>query len=280
VFNSLAHSLAEAGYASLRYDKRGCGKSEGQYYRTGHFDLVSDALAWVSHLSKATWGRFGPTYLLGHSEGTLIAPQVARKSAAVAGLILICPFLQNVEDILREQALEMEKANRDMPGLGGWLLRRVVQVFGGISKMQDKTIRRIKSADTPMIRIMLRKVEAKALRELMSVDPKQVYETVTVPTLLFGGEKDLQCDPDDVERIAAQLGDLAAAHVEKDLTHILRKDEGPASFLAYRRLIKSPIDPCVALHVLAWLDGHRSASPAGSHGRMADLVSKSSQPSG
>lgn len=280
VFNSLAQRLAEAGYASVRYDKRGCGRSEGNYHQAGHFDLVSDALAWANHLKKETGGKFGPVYLLGHSEGTLIAPQVARKSDAVAGLILICPFLQNVEDILRRQAVEMERANRDMPGLGGWLLRRIVQIFGGIPKMQDKTIRRIKSSDAPMIRILLRKVEAKALRELMAVDPRLVYATVTVPTLLFGGEKDLQCDPDDVALIAAQLGDLAVAHVEKDLTHILRKDEGPASFLAYRRLLKSPMDPCVAEHALAWLDARSPSRPVSDQSRAALRTSKGAQPSG
>ena len=54
-------------------------------------------------------------------------------------------------------------------------------------------------------------------------------------------------------RIAALIGDHARTHVEPDLTHILRKDDGPASFLAYRRLLERPMDPCVATHVLAWL---------------------------
>ena len=36
VFNSLAHALAAAGYASLRYDKRGCGSSTGDFFETGH----------------------------------------------------------------------------------------------------------------------------------------------------------------------------------------------------------------------------------------------------
>ncbi|MCG8559250.1 MAG: lysophospholipase [Hyphomicrobiales bacterium] len=254
VFNSLAKSLAEAGYGTVRYDKRGCGESDGDYYRAGHFDLVSDALAWATHLGNGTWGRFGPLYLLGHSEGTIIAPQVAQKNGAVSGLVLICPFLQNVEDLLRQQAVEMEKANRDMPGLVGWFIRRFVQLMGGVPKLQDKAIRRFKSTDAPMVRFMLRKFEAKALRELMAIDPRQVYATVTVPTLLFGAEKDVQCDPADVAQIAAALGDLATAHVETDLTHILRKDHGPAGFLAYRKLIEAPMDPCVAEHVLAWLD--------------------------
>ena len=263
VFNSLAESLAEAGYAAVRYDKRGCGESDGDYYQAGHFELVSDALAWATHLGNGAFGPCGPLYLLGHSEGTIIAPQVAQKNGAVAGLVLICPFVQNVEDLLRQQAVEMEKANRDMPGLVGWIARRFVQLMGGVPKLQEKAIRRIKSSDAPSVRFMLRKFEAKALRELMALDPRQIYATVRVPTLLFGAEKDVQCDPADVALIAAELGDLATTHVEKDLTHILRKDDGPASFLAYRELIKSPIDQSVAQHVLAWLNARSPSKPTG-----------------
>ncbi len=44
VFNAIAHCLVEEGIASLRYDKRGCGKSSGDYYRAGHSDLINDAI--------------------------------------------------------------------------------------------------------------------------------------------------------------------------------------------------------------------------------------------
>ena len=42
LFNTLAHHLAGIGIASLRYDKRGCGESTGDYYAAGHSDLLAD----------------------------------------------------------------------------------------------------------------------------------------------------------------------------------------------------------------------------------------------
>jgi hypothetical protein len=77
-----------------------------------------------------------------------------------------------------------------------------------------------------------RHAEARSLRELMAIDPAQVYARLAAPTFLLGAANDLQCKPDDVSRIAALLGDKATPHIEPDLTHILRKDEAPPSFLA------------------------------------------------
>src|SRR5690349_6626940 len=36
IFNTIAHHLAQAGFASLRYDKRGCGKSTGKCLEAGY----------------------------------------------------------------------------------------------------------------------------------------------------------------------------------------------------------------------------------------------------
>ena len=46
IFNAIAHHLASKGFASLRYDKRGCGQSTGDYFSAGYFDFVADAAAW------------------------------------------------------------------------------------------------------------------------------------------------------------------------------------------------------------------------------------------
>lgn len=41
IFNAIAYELAAQGIASVRYDKRGCGQSEGDYYSAGYSDLVA-----------------------------------------------------------------------------------------------------------------------------------------------------------------------------------------------------------------------------------------------
>ncbi len=67
IFNALAAALAGAGYASFRYDKRGCGASAGDYLTHGFADLIGDAGAVVAGL-RAMPG-FGPIFLLGIRRG-------------------------------------------------------------------------------------------------------------------------------------------------------------------------------------------------------------------
>src|SRR5579872_2050097 len=44
-FDQISRYLAENGIASFRFDKRGVGKSEGDYWTTGFYDRAQDALA-------------------------------------------------------------------------------------------------------------------------------------------------------------------------------------------------------------------------------------------
>ena len=97
IFNAIAHHLADNGIASVRYDKRGCGESTGNYYSAGHFDLVEDAVQWFDSLDGFEFCDQKRKYLLGHSEGCIIAPQVNLKRPAVAGMILLAPFIESLE---------------------------------------------------------------------------------------------------------------------------------------------------------------------------------------
>ncbi len=69
----LGAHLASMGIASLRYDKRGIGKSKsasGPVEETVFEDMISDARLWVDYLLKYT--RFSSVGIIGHSEGSLV----------------------------------------------------------------------------------------------------------------------------------------------------------------------------------------------------------------
>jgi predicted acyl esterase len=73
LFIDEARILKQIGMATFRYDKRGCGKSEGDFNTTGLFDLVDDArmaLRWLRSLPEIDSERVG---VLGQSEVAIIA---------------------------------------------------------------------------------------------------------------------------------------------------------------------------------------------------------------
>ncbi|MCW5697109.1 MAG: alpha/beta fold hydrolase [Bauldia sp.] len=94
IFNTVAADLAPRGIATLRYDKRGCGRSTGKYYTASYGDLVGDVVAAMRFLRSAEGGAFRRIVLLGHSEGTIIAASVAASGGPLDGLVLLAPFVE------------------------------------------------------------------------------------------------------------------------------------------------------------------------------------------
>ncbi|MEZ5998249.1 MAG: alpha/beta fold hydrolase [Hyphomonas sp.] len=72
----LAHELAAAGYAVLLPDKRGSGRSDGDW-RNSSIQLAGDAAAWMEELRQEAPG-VAFTGFLGISQGGGIAPEAAR----------------------------------------------------------------------------------------------------------------------------------------------------------------------------------------------------------
>ncbi len=250
IFNALAAALAEAGYAAFRYDKRGCGASTGDYLTHGFGDLIGDAVAVVAGL-RAMPG-FGPVYLLGHSEGTILAPQAAAKSGGIAGLILICPYIQDGRAMLMAQAGQMARMFRDMRGPKGWVIRSVLWARGGVERQQARTIDRLLATTNPVMKVGGKDADARSLRDFLRSDNRAIHAANRLPTLLIAAEKDIQCDAADALAIAA-LNPAAAVISLPDMTHVLRRKPGAHSFADYPDLIAGPVDPQVGSEIVAWL---------------------------
>ena len=86
---AIAHALAVRGVASLRYDKRGAGKSGGDFFRAGMSENYADACAAIDWLASRAPAR--PIYAIGHSEGALHVAHLAA-DGKVAGVVLIDPL--------------------------------------------------------------------------------------------------------------------------------------------------------------------------------------------
>lgn len=251
IFADLARALADRGYASLRWDKRGCGASGGDYMSHGLADLVTDASAWVDFCTAR--GDLGPVVLIGHSEGTLLAPMVAVARGDIAAMVLLCPFVGDTAMLLRAQAREMAQALDRMRGPRGWLLRALAWATGGPERAQAREIARLTASSDPVIRIGFRRVPARSLRDLLSADAMGVHRAHRVPTLALSAGADIQCDPGDAARIAAE-NPAVTAELLPGVSHLLRRVEGRGGFETYPDQVKRPIDPEVARAILAFLD--------------------------
>ena len=248
IFDDISHYLAENGIASLRYDKRGVGESQGDYWTTGFYDNAQDAKSALQYLKAQKNIQSENIFLLGHSEGAFLATRLGGGGIDVAGIILIAGGAQSGENVLKWQAIQIAKG---LKGINGWLIK-ILHI--DISEAQQKQINKIKKSKQDSFRSQfVVKINAQWLREFMAYNPTEDLQRITVPVLAISGSKDIQVDPSDLERMANLIKGPFEPHLIPNMTHLLRIEEGDAAISKYKNEIKKPLEPLVQEIVLHWI---------------------------
>lgn len=108
-FKIIAESLGKKGIAVLRYDKRGVGKSTGDYNQATTEDFAADVRAAIHYLKSRTEIDHNKIGLIGLSEGGLIASMILADSKDVAFAVLLAPaVLSSVDDFIEMNGLQMK----------------------------------------------------------------------------------------------------------------------------------------------------------------------------
>ncbi len=243
----IADYLAGQGIASFRYDKRGVGASEGDYFCTGFFDCVTDAAAAVNWLRSQDEVIPEKVFVLGHSEGAGIAMRLAGTGAEVAGIILLAGWTQSGEEMLLWQA---EQVVPGMGGFNGWLIRLL---HIDIRKAQAKQLAKIKRSKKDWYRQMHVKINAKWMREFLSYTPAEDLAKTHVPVLAITGSKDIQIDPAELNRMAELVKGEFEGHELPDVTHMLRADPGKPTTATYQEQVRKPVDVRELQLIGSWL---------------------------
>jgi uncharacterized protein len=256
VTRQLAHALAGAGLASLRYDKRGVGDSPGDWRAAGLHDNVDDLGRALTALASRPEVDPSRIVLAGHSEGALLAAALAGRGAPVAGLVLLAAGARPGRELLRWQARQLAPT---LPAPVRGLLRLLRT---DLEKKVVANHARIERTTTDVARIGGARINARWHREFLAHDPRADLARTTVPVLALTGEKDLQVPAEDLEAIAAgTLGPVEVRPVP-ELTHTLRRQPGRPSLTAYRRELRRPVDPEVCDTVVAWCRRVTDAAPS------------------
>lgn len=228
----LSELLAEAGVASLRYDKRASGP-----YVAENLPALIGKMSMQSHLDELVAavgvlaGQEGVDATrivgLGNSEGCLHVLHYAAGSHAVplVGLVLAAPPGRAVGDLLLSQ---LGAQLRQVPGGD--------ELYSLVESAADRYV-----AGQPMdpdpglpegIRMVLASFETPAnlpfARELWSENAVAILPSVHIPTLVVIGNKDLQVDARvDGERLqaAAQSMNNVTFGFPARANHVLKEDE-------------------------------------------------------
>ena len=252
ITRACAEVMAAEGVSSLRYDKRGVGASGGDYLSIGMPQRHADAQAGLSWLADRCPGL--PLIVLGHSEGTYYAAQLASEDSGVAGVVVLSGSVRPGGEVLAYQTEQLA----DRLPVSAKLVLRLMRTDA--VRSQRKNLGKIMSSSADVIRVQGTRVNARWIRDFVRYDPAPALTRITVPVLATTGGHDLQVPPADVEAMGGLVRGPFEGHVVGDLSHMLRPDPGSVGPRGYRRQARQPVSPEVLGIISGWV--RRNWGPA------------------
>jgi pimeloyl-ACP methyl ester carboxylesterase len=202
-FLVLADYLTRKGIVVLRADKRGVGKSGGDYSQAVMADFASDADAGVAYLKTRVEVDPHKIGLVGHSEGAVEAPMAAAHNPDVAFIVMMAGPGVRGDQLLPEQLRLIEQASGKSPDEVAKDLATQRETLAVIEKDKDdavleKDLRERLTGKVPeaQIGMQIKAVSSPWFRDLLEYDPAATLSKVTCPVLDINGEKDLQVPPE------------------------------------------------------------------------------------
>ena len=217
-----AEVLAEAGVASLRYDKIYSGKT-GPVSRTVSFeDYLEPAAAAYAYLRSRPEIDPERLMILGHSEGALIALVLAeqRKPEGLRGLILAAPLSEPYLKTMRDQLSRKIPAEQ---------LAVVDQVL--LELRTEGTVLSFEKL-SPGLQRLFHPANNRFLASVAPYDPAQLASMLSphLPVLVLSALKDVQVTPPMVDHLMQgffRAGNTRVRLVQvPDANHVFREHEG------------------------------------------------------
>ena len=213
-FLVIADYLTRRGIAVLRVDDRGVGQSTGNSTRATMDDMAGDVLAGAGFLKKRPEIDARHIGVIGHSEGGIVAPLAASRSADVAFVVMLAGPGVKLDQLLYKQG---ELIRRSTGASEAAIAEgRTVQemVIGALESEPDERaaaakIRagwaKMKAAMPPAEREQIEGAAADAvletqiaqfnspeIRSMLTYDPAATLRKLRVPVLALNGSRDLQ----------------------------------------------------------------------------------------
>ena len=209
-YRLLAEGLASRDVATLRIDKRGMFASAAATPDANAVtiaDYVVDVRSWVAVLRKQTGAPC--VWVLGHSEGGLVAMAAAKEQADVCGLVLIATAGRPMGEVLRGQ-LTANPANEPILG----------QALPAIDALEQG--HRVDTGGMhPALQGLFNPAVQGFLISAFSYDPRRVLSGYSKPVLVLQGQHDIQVGEADA-RLLKQANPQVNLVLLPNMNHVLK----------------------------------------------------------
>ena len=242
----LARALAAQGIGSVRIDKRGMFGSAAAIPDANAVtitDYATDAHRWIDVIRAKTGARC--VWVLGHSEGGLIALKAAQAPEGICGLVLLAAAGRPMGTLLREQL-----------AASGLPAPMLAQADAGFTSLEHGE--RVDASKMPPVLLPLFYPAVQGfLIDQMALDPAKLAQAYRGPVLIVSGGADVQVLPADAEALHRARPDAPLLTVP-GMTHVLKhaESEDRAASLATYRDPALPLAPGLAEGIGAFILAH------------------------
>ncbi len=267
-FLVLSDHLTKAGYAVLRYDDRGVGKSTGNYSAATPADLAADAAAAMTYLKSHTRILPEKTGYIGHSEGGYLAPLAHEMSNAGFQIYLAGPALPLIPDVMQTQTADITLAEGGSVEDAEREERAVTELTALLKTAENADEVRQKLPEI-LARFGASQKSIEANLELWATpwalayahyQPEAALRALDIPVLALFGDKDLQVAArKNADKMRSYLKH-PASEVETliGLNHLFQPTS--TGRISEYLTIKTTLDPLALNRITSWLD-HVTETP-------------------
>jgi pimeloyl-ACP methyl ester carboxylesterase len=244
-FLDIARGLGDRGIATLRFDKRTHAQKD-KAKATLAAEYYEDAAAAILALGSAPGIDPKRLFVLGHSEGAMVAPKVARDAGGVRGVVLMAPAVRPIDAVIIDQT---EFGAKLLGQSADDLAEQTKNLRDEFAKVKDPA-----SPDGPSVLGAPRSY----WREVLALDVVKSVQDAKVPMLVLQGDKDIQVRKDlDFDALRSAVGEdggRVSYTSFPDLNHLFIRVEGRSSGAEYG--IPGRVDPAVVSRIADWILAH------------------------
>lgn len=191
-YRLLAEALAARGISTVRTDKRGMFESRAAVADPNAVTIRAyseDTRNWIASIRDRTGAQC--VWLLGHSEGGLVALAAGQDPEAICGVIALAAPGRKLGTLLREQ-LRANPANAPV-------LDEALAAIDQLESGRDVDT----SAMSPALLPLFNPRVQPFMKDLLATDPATLAASLERPLLIVQPEADLQVSLDDARALAA-----------------------------------------------------------------------------
>ncbi len=242
-FLDIARGLAAQGIAVLRYDKRSHARPQDLAAQPDiDAETTDDALLAVARLRQTPGIDAERIFVLGHSQGGMMAPRIGQRDPRIAGLILLAAPARNLLDILLEQNVRLLSLQGSLDSPAGQA--HMAKLRADIAAVRHG------DSDTRLLG-----QPARYWQSVDAVDPLAEARQSRQPLLILHGGQDIQVVDADWQAWQAAFARNPRVRLRHypELNHLAMPSPASAGLAAYQ--IPAQVDAGLIADIADWIKG-------------------------